>query len=203
MKVNRFSSTETGAGYMYHLTKNKKTHQSANLIFDALCTLMMKKDFSEITIKELVEQAGVGRATFYRLFDSLKDVLHYKCDVRFNELRESLKNYRVSESLSGPIGSTLLLEPMLRFWYLDSIIIEIIIKANTIDVLHINLEALFEDLYDRLEDESSKKKNKDYFIALRTGILFNLLITWIKNKKNIPPDDLADIILEQISEVRI
>lgn len=188
---------------MYHLTKNKKTHQSADLIFEALCRLMAEKDFSSITIKELVELAGVGRATFYRLFDSPKDVLQYKCDVQFIALRKSINKYRASEHLSGPVSSTMLLKPVLRFWYLDSIIIEVIIKADTIDILLRNLEALFEEVYDRLDDQSGKKKNRDYFIALRTGILFNLLITWVKHKKDIPPDELADILLTQMSEVKI
>lgn len=188
---------------MYHLTDNKKTHQSANLIFDALCILLGEKEFSAITIKELVERAGVGRATFYRIFDTPKDVLQYKCDDKFMELREYLNKYRMSEQLSGRVKSTLLLKPMLRFWYLDSIIIEVIIKANSIDVLLNNLEILFEDVYDRLDDASNKRSNKDYFISVRTGILFNLLITWIKNDKNITPDELAEVFLTQISEVRI
>jgi len=203
MKVNRFESTETGACNMYRLTNNKKTHQSANLIFDALCELIKRKEFSDISITELVKCAGVGRATFYRLFDSPKDVLQYKCDTKFMQLQDYIKNYRLSEKLTEPVGSTLLLKPMLRFWYLDSVVIEIIIKANRIDVLHNNLETLFEDLYNRTEYMTGSKKNKDYFIALRIGILSNLLITWIKNKKNIPPDEFAELILEQIGEVRI
>jgi hypothetical protein len=43
-------------------------------------------------------------------------------------------------------------------------------------------------------------KHMDYFIALRSGVAINILIQWIKNDKNIPPDDLADLILTQMKE---
>jgi AcrR family transcriptional regulator len=188
---------------MYHLTTNKKTHQSAELIFNALCELMVKKDYSLISITELVEQAGVGRATFYRLFDSIDDVLMYKCDYQFLELQESIKSYRRSESLTGEVKSTKLLIPILRFWYIDSIIIDVIIKANRVDILHQNIERFFEVLFDKLDRGSSVKTKKDYFISIRSGILFNILITWVKNNKNISPDELASVILEQINEVSL
>lgn len=187
---------------MYHLSSNIKTHQSAKLIYDALCEIILEKDYSTITIKELVERAGVGRATFYRLFDSIKDVLQYRCDAAFIELRQYIINYRISKKLSEPTSSTSLLKPLLRFWYLDSVIIEVIIKANALDVLLDNLESLFEQVFSRLDNQENQNFHKDYFVSIRTGILFNILVKWVKNKKNIPPDELADILLKQFQEVK-
>ncbi|MDP4089988.1 MAG: hypothetical protein Q8930_12050 [Bacillota bacterium] len=40
----------------------------------------------------------------------------------------------------------------------------------------------------------------DYFIAMRSGTAINILIQWIKNNKNIAPDDLADLIIKQMKE---
>ena len=44
-------------------------------ITKTLFTLMQKKSLSEITITELVEGAGVARASFYRNYCSKEDVL--------------------------------------------------------------------------------------------------------------------------------
>ncbi|MCH4888080.1 TetR/AcrR family transcriptional regulator [Acidaminobacter sp. JC074] len=187
---------------MYHLSSNKKTHQSAELIYNGLCELISEKDYSAITIKELVERAGVGRATFYRLFDSINDVLKYKCDMSFDLLRQSVTQYRISQRLSEPTASTKLLKPILRFWYLDSIIIEVIIKANALDILLSNIEKLFDDLFHSLDKKVNPDFHEDYFVAIRTGILFNILIKWVKNGKNIPPDQLTDILLKQMQEVK-
>jgi len=187
---------------LYHLSSNKKTHQSAELIYNALCKIIAEKDYSSITIKELVDRAGVGRATFYRLFDSINDVLEYKCDTVFKHLQQYIIDYRISENLSEPTSSTKLLKPLLRFWYLDSLIIEIIIKTNTLNILLSNIESLFENLYHKLDEHANPDFHEEYFVSIRSGILFNILIKWIKNKKNIPPDDLADILIKQIREVQ-
>lgn len=42
---------------------------------DALLKLLHKKPLQEISISELCAQAGVGRASFYRNFDSKEDIL--------------------------------------------------------------------------------------------------------------------------------
>jgi len=202
MKVNRIISTETGDYSMYHLSSNIKTHQSAALIYKALYELIQEKDYSTITVKELVERAGVARATFYRLFDSTKDVLQYKCDTAFVELSKYIIEYRVKKNLSEPTNSTSLLKPLLHFWYLDSTIIEVIIKTNAFDILLNNLETLFEELFYKLDDQVNTDFHKEYFVSIRTGILFNVLIKWVKNEKNITPNQLADILLKQFQEVK-
>ena len=186
---------------MYHLTSNKKTHQSAELIYQALSRLIRTKTLDSISIKDLVEEAGIGRATFYRLFDSLEDVLHYKCDAAFIDLKHYIQTFRKSEQLTGPINSTSLLKPLLRYWYLDSFVIEVIIKANRLDILLTNVEKMFSMMFTQLNLQNDTDFQEEYFISIRTGILFNILITWIKNKKDIPPDTLADILLKQFKSV--
>lgn len=186
---------------MYHLTSNKKTHQSAKLIYDALCEIIKNKIFDSITIKELVEKAGVGRATFYRLFDTIEDVLHYKCDAAFMDLRHYVVQYRKSEQLATPTNSFNLLKPLLRFWYLDSFIIEVIIKVNRLDILLSNVEDMFTTMYNHIDHSSNIDFQEEYFVSMRTGLLFNILVTWIKNKKDIPPDELADILIKQFRAV--
>jgi len=187
---------------MYHLSSNIKTHQSATLIYKALCELIREKDYANITVKELVERAGVARATFYRLFDSTKDVIQYRCDTAFIELNQYIIEYRVKKNLSEPTNSTSLLKPLLHFWYVDSLIIEVIIKANAFDILLNNLETLFEKMFFKLDEQVNPDFHKEYFVSIRTGILFNILIKWIQNKKNTHPDELADILIRQFQEVK-
>lgn len=66
---------------MEKMTYNQYTKK---YIVDALCILLENEKFSDITVKEIVEKAGVGRATFYRNFKDKEDVLTYK----FEEIAE-------------------------------------------------------------------------------------------------------------------
>ncbi len=53
-------------------------------LFAALDDLLSEKPFSEITVSDLSRQAGIGRQTFYRHFDSIGAML----DMRFQKGKE-------------------------------------------------------------------------------------------------------------------
>ena len=54
------------------LTLNKTVRESLAL---ALIRLLKKKDFSSITVSEIVKLAGVSRSSFYRNFESKEQLL--------------------------------------------------------------------------------------------------------------------------------
>lgn len=60
---------------MEKMTYNQYTK---HYIVEALGILLETKNFSDITVKEIVEKAGVGRATFYRNFVDKEAVLKYQ-----------------------------------------------------------------------------------------------------------------------------
>lgn len=50
----------------------------------ALVQLMKSKNFEDISVSEIVKIAGVGRSSFYRNFESKKDVLSYYIHNLYN-----------------------------------------------------------------------------------------------------------------------
>lgn len=67
---------------------NKLANGSKQYIMVALLNLMEQKDFDDISISEIVKKAGVGRATFYRNFNSKEDVINYYFLNATNEFTE-------------------------------------------------------------------------------------------------------------------
>ena len=53
---------------------DRRKRKTREAIFSAFVTLLAKKDFSQITVGEIIEKADVGRATFYAHFET-KDFL--------------------------------------------------------------------------------------------------------------------------------
>lgn len=54
-----------------------KRSDIASQIADAFLQLMCEKPYEEITVTDIVNKADVGRASFYRNFESINDVLDY------------------------------------------------------------------------------------------------------------------------------
>lgn len=59
-------------------------------IADTLFALLEQKSLSQITITEIVEGAGVARASFYRNFDTKEDVLVFLIQNAMEELTQAL-----------------------------------------------------------------------------------------------------------------
>ena len=68
---------------MYHIKNDVRSQKSAKFISEGLQKCLAYKTFSEITITDVLRASYVGRATFYRLFDNLSDVLAYLCIPTF------------------------------------------------------------------------------------------------------------------------
>lgn len=70
---------------MYHIKDDKRAHQSAALLCAGLAGSLEEKPYKEISITEVCASCGVARTTFYRLFDTLDDVLLYQFDALFEK----------------------------------------------------------------------------------------------------------------------
>lgn len=55
--------------------QNPKAVDSREFLTDACFQLMETEDFKKITVKQLAEKAGVGRATFYRHYETVEDIV--------------------------------------------------------------------------------------------------------------------------------
>lgn len=72
-------------------------------ITEALLELLRDKPIKEISISELCDSAGVGRASFYRNFDSKEDILRTYTGRLFDDLRKEYEN-NGQPALSDLIG---------------------------------------------------------------------------------------------------
>jgi AcrR family transcriptional regulator len=176
---------------MYHIKDDQRSIRSGEMIYEGLAKMMREKEFATITVTDLINAASVGRTTFYRNFDEIEDVLRMRCDQVVSGLVEYLRAYLQQQQEAGPRAA--ILKPILRYFYLHSELIELLIKAKRI---HIFEEAMlsrfkpFKDLigaYYRLEGDYV-----DYVMVLRIGGITNILTHWIETGKKLAPDELAE-----------
>lgn len=183
---------------MYHIIDDSRSVQSKNMIFRALAMKIHKKDFHSITIKEVVLSAQIGRSTFYRNFDSLEDVLLWKCDETFHDLYHYiLQTMKSQQSYAGSHKFPFLL-PFFKFWYKDSEIIELLVAANRIDMIFTAFNQTFEKFIRNVIPQTMNRfPHFDYFLSFRSGAIISILLTWIKNQKDLSPEKLCQFIEAQ------
>ena len=80
---------------MYHISTDKRAQKSAALIWQGMEQYLQEKPFHKLRISDINQKSYVSRATFYRLFDSLQDVLVYQCDRIYSQLEKAFRSNEI------------------------------------------------------------------------------------------------------------
>ena len=70
---------------------DRRQRKSREAIFRAFTNLLTKKDFDKITVGEIIEEADVGRATFYSHFETKDFLLKDFCEELFCHIFDAEK----------------------------------------------------------------------------------------------------------------
>ena len=129
---------------MKNMNNQEKNTYVRQHILSALLELMKTQDFAAISIQELVDTAGVGRASFYRNFASKEDVLKQE-SVR---LTDGWKAQFDREHPNGTPGQdNLWLISLLDFYKEHSEFYLAVYHAGLSDIMLDTLLSYFEDEY--------------------------------------------------------
>lgn len=184
---------------MYHIKDDQRSIRSCEMIYEGLVKLMREKDFAAITVTDLVNAAEVGRTTFYRHFDEIEDVLTMRCDHVVGGLIDYLRAYREQEPDEL---ETSIIRPSLRYFYLHSDLMELLIKAKRIHIF----EEILLDYFKPFKPVFSayygiEEVYVEYVMAMRLGGITNVVSHWIATGKQQAPDELADRLSVIVSEM--
>lgn len=70
---------------------DRRQRKTREAIFKAFTGLLSKKEFGQITVGQIIEQADVGRATFYAHFETKDDLLKALCEELFCHIFDGME----------------------------------------------------------------------------------------------------------------
>jgi len=150
-------------------------------ISNSLLDLMHTKNFSDITITDIVTKAGVARASYYRNYDSKETIIR---EVIYEIIQTCKNSVLKFPRQDGPIkGISQLLNSVAE--YND------IIKT----IFHAGLSGLFlESITEFLKSTAPEKHLDDgdqWVVYAFAGALFNIINKWVQDDMKQSPEEIA------------
>ena len=184
---------------MYHIKNDQRSIRSAEMLYEGLSTLIQEMPFNSIKVNDLVAASKVGRTTFYRNFDTIEDILRLRSDQVFEDMIQYVIAY---VERYGNESRVMLLKPVLRYFYLHSEIVELLMRADRLDIAMASLRRAVEPNIGRATTYLGINETYvEYNVTIRIGIIINILVQWIRTGKREPPDELADTLSAMMKEM--
>lgn len=167
--------------------KNKSTEFLLECMADSLIALMKEKEYRKITISEITEKSGVGRATYFRHVKSKEELIIYKLKICWERwAAEAGLRTRTGFALENT-------EAFFNFNYANREWFLLVYKAGLSQTLLSAFDAIFVD--------QSEDKDQQYANAFFKYGLFGILNAWILNGFKESPEEMIWIGEKIISSI--
>lgn len=173
---------------MYHVSNDKRSQKSARLIWQGMEKALRKKPLQKLRVTDIYEQSYVSRATFYRLFDSVEDVLAYECDLIYLELAEFVQHAAFATKQE-------LFLCMIQKWLEQDVLVKTLAENNLVSVIyetHMKSRGLMKALF--LENATISDREADYLTAVLATLIPAAVNVWYLHGKTETPQEIYQTI---------
>lgn len=188
--------------FMFNIEKlDMRIKYTREWTFEALSKLLEQKTYHDIKISEIIEKAGISRATFYRNFKNKDDIVMLKVNMFFQEFHQDLLDFYRQV---GIIDEQYLIQQFFKRIDEEEKVIDTVIQTNLeytmvegiLDIIKYHKERFYELV-------KTNKKTEDYTMDIVASSIWTLLSRWHKSGKEETPSQLAKIYLSAFRSVYI
>lgn len=158
-------------------------------ITDAMFDLMHEKSFSDISITEIVQRAGVARASYYRNYSSKEDILETLIDDVLEYYRSGIIEDETFFSYDNILRS-------FQFFQMFSRYIIDLYRSGFAYVLMEKLNQFHETLVGVMPAHSISR----YEIYAYMGALFNIGLQWLQDGQKETPEEMAAFLFKKMEQ---
>ena len=178
---------------MYHVSNDKRSQKSAHLIWEGMEKALREKPLCKLRVMDIYEKSFVSRATFYRLFDSVEDVLAYECDLIYSRLTEVVQNASFASKQE-------LFLCLIEKWLEQEVLIKTLVENNLVSVIyetHMKNRELTREVF--LKDTRLSETESDYLSAVLATLIPASVNVWYLHGKSETPDEIFQAVSQSVN----
>lgn len=181
---------------------DRRQRKTREAIFSAFTALLSQKSYHRISVQEIIDEADVGRTTFYSHFETKDFLLKALCEELFEHIIGHTDNRYNHCTFNG--SDSVFLHLLHHIKKNEFHIADLLSSQNNEIFLRYfkdNLKHLILTQYDSKGVFSNNKLPKDYLINHISSSFVETVVWWISNKMKEPPEAIAGYFLSVIEPV--
>ena len=177
-------------GEIMNPSTNPIALQSKNMYVNALLELMKEKPYNQISISELSKKADLSRRTFYRLFNSMDEILLFHIHSLWKKKSDDLYNSPDKSYLHTS-------EFSLHFWYENKELTILLYRNGLVSVIQQFINEISLEIYYAQKANHKLAQNPEaleYALSYSCGGILNIICTWASKEMDKTPDELMALL---------
>lgn len=178
---------------------DRRQKKTRNAIFTAFLKLLSVKDFGAISVQEIIDEADVGRATFYAHFETKDYLLKTICEELFDHIVASAYNERYQ---CCDNQDSIFLHLLRHLQKNDDNALQLLTSPNNELFLKYFKGSLKETVTQNLKLKQSEIP-QDYLVNHIISTFVETVIWWAKNGKKETPEKLTEYLSAVLGDLDI
>ena len=173
---------------MYHIKDDKRMRASAMLICEGLAEALEEKPYASLSVTQVCAATGVARTTFYRLFDTLDDVLVYQFDQLFSDALDAYTARGKQEPFARVI---------IEVAASNKALVAAIVESGRYDLLSQATRAREEDILNSVGVRMDERDRR-MCTSILTQVAIVVVGEWVKSGYKETPDQLYEMMHREL-----
>lgn len=179
---------------------DRRKRKTREAIFGAFTTLLSEKDFSKITVDEIINRADVGRATFYAHFETKEFLLKALCEELFCHIFDATEAGKESHRhiFDCEAPASVFLHLMQHLQKNDNNILQLLSCPNNelfVGYFKRSLRELAESQVSLFAERKSDKLPEDFWVDHIASTFVQTVTWWIENGRKESPQTITEYFL--------
>lgn len=174
---------------------DRRQQKTRKAIFAAFGMLLEQKNYNTITVQEIINEADIGRSTFYAHFETKDDLLKELCKELFGHIINSAMDCTHTHGLyiDGGTPESVFCHLLQHLEENDNNILGLLSCESNEIFLRCFKDSLNELIYSQFVNQNRHQNLKlpeDFLINHISGSFVEMVFWWIKGGMKQPPEEL-------------
>lgn len=178
---------------------DRRQQKTREAIFAAFGSLLEKKSYSSITVQEIIDEANIGRSTFYAHFETKDELLHAMCtDIFLHVFSPCLKQEKGHDFSSGSYDLAKKLTHILYHLQENRKNLKGILSCESRDLFMKFFKPYLKDLFSGHMTQDSTRFAGDFLLNHAVCSFAEAIRWWIVEHPAYTPEEISGLFLTAV-----